>query len=272
MTGRNMLQTQSAVSSPDTEPAMNPIEYRRMYDAEDRHWWYVGLHELVVRCIQAESNQLGRPLAIFDAGCGTGRLCQILKDLGHTVSGCDASKEALRYCSRRGITDVFQADLNTLECEPECYNVITCIDVLYHTGVSNDGTVLKQLHNALKPGGILIVNLVAFEFLRSTHDIAVHTRERYTIPMLKNRLAQAGFRCEQISYRVSLLFPLIAAYRALAALSHSGNKAAENTDSDVVMPHPAINFLLLKSIRLENMLLRFGCFPFGTSVFAIARK
>lgn len=251
---------------------MNPIEYRRMYEAEDRHWWYVGLHELLLRHIQTESQNLGRPLVIFDAGCGTGRLCQIMKNLGHTVSGCDASDKAIRYCHKRDIKQIFHADLNTLELDEEYYDVITCIDVLYHTGVSNDAMVLKKLHKALKHGGILIVNLVAFEFLRSTHDIAVHTRERYRIPMLKKRLTQTGFKCERITYRVSLLFPLIAAYRIIALLLHSAEKTTESTDSDVDMPNPIINFMLLKIIRLENMFLRFVSLPFGSSIFAIVRK
>ena len=81
---------------------MNQVEYVRMYEAEERHWWYVGLHQLILATIQQESRRLGRPLAIFDAGCGTGRLCQLMSQQGHQVSGCDISEEAMRLCRVRG--------------------------------------------------------------------------------------------------------------------------------------------------------------------------
>lgn len=52
---------------------MNDVEYERMYRAEGLHWWYVSLHELILRHVRLEVEKRGR-LAILDAGCGTGRL------------------------------------------------------------------------------------------------------------------------------------------------------------------------------------------------------
>ncbi|MFA7403182.1 MAG: class I SAM-dependent methyltransferase [Pelobacteraceae bacterium] len=252
---------------------MNFIEYARMYEAEDSHWWYVGLHTLILETVRREKLRLGRPLRIFDAGCGTGRLCQLLAEQGHSASGCDASEEALRFCCQRGISEVFKADLNTLELEPDAFDVITSIDVLYHAGIADDVAVMRRLLTALKPGGLLILNLVAHEFLRSSHDIAVHTRERYTRSMLSRRIQAAGFDRIFSSYRVSLLFPLIAAYRI--GIRFFGNRAADNdaVASDVALPHPLVNTLLLKSLNVENRLILSGrILPTGSSVFVVARK
>jgi SAM-dependent methyltransferase len=251
---------------------MNRIEYTRMYEAEERHWWYVGLHKLILSTIQKESRRLGRPLDILDAGCGTGRLCQLFTQQGHRVSGCDVSEEAMRLCRRRDINTVFQADLNNLELEPEAFDVITSIDVLYHTGVTDDVAVMKRLRSGLKPGGMLILNLVAHEFLRSTHDIAVHTRERYTRKTLCERLQAAGFDISIASYRVSLLFPFIAAYRRLLRFSWHQGKCSDEVASDVSLPHPLINVLLLKIIELENQFLRVSSLAIGSSLFVVARK
>jgi SAM-dependent methyltransferase len=251
---------------------MNLIEYSRMYEVEESHWWYVGLHKLIVEAVEQESRRLKRPLAIFDAGCGTGRLCQLLTGLGHTVSGCDFSEEALRLCRLRGVTDTFSADLNSIELAEESFDVITSIDVLYHRGVADDVAVMQRLQRALKPGGLLILNLVAHEFLRSSHDIAVHTRERYTRHILCQRLHSAGFTIDSSTYRVSLLFPFIAVLRLLSrcALSHDANP--ETVASDVTMPQPLLNTLLLKVLELENMVLKFTPLPVGSSVFVTARK
>ena len=157
---------------------MNLAEYRRMFEVEDIHWWYVGLHDLILRSVKMESHLIGRPLQILDAGCGTGRLLQRLSEYGD-AEGCDASEEAVRYCHMRGVKAEV-ADLNELHLKADSYDVITSIDVLYHAGIKDDVDVLKRFYTGLKPGGVLIINLVAFESLRSSHDIAVHTRERYS--------------------------------------------------------------------------------------------
>lgn len=250
---------------------MNLIEYTRMYEVEDHHWWYVGLHNLILETVQRESLRLGRPLRIFDAGCGTGRLCQLMSMKGHTVEGCDMSEEALRLCQHRGVDNVFQADLNTIDLEPETFDVITSIDVLYHAGIADDVEVMRHFRRALKPGGLLILNLVAHEFLRSTHDIAVHTRERYTTKTLSLRLLKAGFNVESAGYRVSLLFPLILVYRLIARFLHPQKSASNSINSDIHMPNKIINSLLLNLIRLENSALDHFFMPFGSSVFAVAR-
>lgn len=247
---------------------MNSAEYRRMFEAEDSHWWYVGLHELVISCVMAESERIGRSLRMLDAGCGTGRLLQLMSAYGD-VEGYDASEEAISFCHTRGVA-ASQADLNDLQLEPSRYDLITSIDVLYHTGIQDDVDVLRRLFAALKPGGVLILNLVAHEFLRSSHDIAVHTRERYTRRSLLQRVCTAGFSAEYASYRVSGLFPLIACYRLL----HRGVTAKDKDTivSDVVVPHPWINALLLAVIRFENRLMKRSALPFGSSVFVCARK
>lgn len=252
---------------------MNRIEYRRMYEAEDQHWWYAGLHEMILEFIDRESRRLGRPLDIFDAGCGTGRLCQLMMRQGHRVAGCDSSEDALRLCSLRGLDNMVLADLNSIELEPGAYDAITSIDVLYHAGIIDDVAVMQRLRRGLKPGGMLVLNLVAHEFLRSTHDIAVHTRERYTKDMLSERLRAAGFEIKLIGYRVGILFPPIALYRLLGRFKAKDNVDPAEAVSDVILPHPIVNGLLLKLLKLENRWIRSGAtLPSGSSIFAIAGK
>lgn len=248
---------------------MNPVEYRRMYEAEESLWWYVGLHEHLLGYVRAERERLGRPLEILDAGCGTGRLCRLMSGYGQ-VSGVDSSGEALDFCRERGIS-ASRADLNTLRLEEGSFDLITSIDVLYHENIRDDVAVLRQLKHALRPGGMLIVQNPAFEFLRSAHDVAVRSRERYTVGSVGERLAAAGFTVQSVYYRVSFLFPLIAFYRLLARRVPR-HEAAGETGSDVRLPHPLVNRLLLGIIRLENRLSFICRLPFGTSVFAVARK
>lgn len=248
---------------------MNPREYRQMFQVEDHHWWYVALHELILAFVAAEHQTVG-PLEILDAGCGTGRLSQLLQTYG-SVTGCDLADEALACCRQRGLTRLFQADLNCVQLPAASYDLITSIDTLYHLAIADEARVLARFHGALKPGGLLIINLVAHEFLRSSHDIAVHTRRRYTRPEVVALLEQAGFRVERATYRVGFLFPPVALYRLLkrwTLLATPGEAVA----SDVSAPHPLLNRLLLAVSRLENRLLRHVDLPVGTSVFTVARR
>jgi len=248
---------------------MNQREYRQMYEVEDWHWWYVSLHELIAAFVAAEQRQ-GTTLQMLDAGCGTGRLCQILQEYGK-VSGCDISPEALACCRERGVNDVFPADLNSVELPVAGYDVITSIDTLYHQAIADDAAIVARFYRALKPGGILILNLVAHEFLRSSHDIAVHTRKRYTRGEVVAMLDKAGFSVELATYRLGLLFPPIAIYRLLRRLITAG-RSPEEVHSDVApLPGP-VNGLLRLLAGWENRIIPHCRIPVGTSVFVVARR
>lgn len=248
---------------------MNQREYRLMFEVEDRHWWYVGLHELILSIVGRIAAGRREPLRILDAGCGTGRLMQLLAPAG-IVEGLDVSPEAVELCRRRGLDGVRCADLNDAALPAGSYDVITAIDVLYHRRIRDEATVLRSLRRALKPGGVLIRNDPAFEALRSAHDRAVHTRERYRRSVVRERLVAAGLAPELVTCRLAALAPFIALYR----LARRGGRrdAVTETVSDVRTPHPGVNRALLAVLRAENRLLRRTELPFGTSVFALARR
>lgn len=240
-----------------------------MFSVEDRHWWYVALHEVILALVAAEAKAKGS-LQIFDAGCGTGRLATLLAPLG-TVSGCDASAAAIAFCRQRGLSGMEQIALQQVTLPANHFDVITCIDVLYHQGIHDDVEILKRLRDALKPGGLLLIHLVAGPSLYSSHDVAVHSRERYTRPLLQGRLKEAGLVSVRLSYRLAILFPLIAAWRRLQRRKTETTPAGEIA-SDVALPSPLINAVLLSLMRTENWLLRHIDLPFGSSLLAICRR
>lgn len=245
---------------------MNRLEYKKMYEVEDGHWWYSSLHGLILDFIKRE----GDSLRILDAGCGTGRLCQLMRPHAQ-VLGCDLSLLALYFCAKRGIPSAFQADLNTADLGQEQFDVITSIDVLYHRAIRSDDAVIEKFHRALKPGGLLILNLPAFNFLLSEHDRAVHTARRYRKMELRTMLEQHGFTVEKVSYRLFFLFFAVAVTRGARALFSGSRK--KMASSDTRLHSDAANTVLIWFQKMENQLIELGvAFPLGTSVFAVARK
>jgi len=240
-----------------------------MASLEEAHWWYRGLHHLVTGLVAAEHAPKGS-LDILDAGCGTGRLCRLMAPFG-TVTGCDVSDLALQLCRESGTDNVFKVDLNSADLGRERYDVITCMDVLYHRAIEREDVVLSSFHRALRPGGVVLLNLVAFESLKSSHDIAVHTRRRYRRHEVVHLLQEAGFTVRFCSYRLFLLFPLIVVYRSLRSfLGCKGNQ--DHVVSDLRLPPRLTNRLLESALRLENRFIDRLPFPFGLSVFAVAEK
>ena len=141
---------------------MNRSAYDEMFEIEDKHWWYLGLHDLIM--VILDRFLPNRPLRVLDVGCGTGGLMSIMAKSGHQVDGVDVSPDALAYCRKRGLRTLIRADLNDWTPEPDCYDVITCIDVLYHAWIRNDVKILKSLAYGLKGNGrgVLVINYRAF--------------------------------------------------------------------------------------------------------------
>jgi SAM-dependent methyltransferase len=234
-----------------------------MFALEDRFWWYRGIHGLILGHLRKRPSA---SIRILDAGCGTGKLMTLLAPLGE-VEGIDASREALEYCRQRGLSAVEIVDLN--EWSPrKSYDVITCIDVLCHESVREIGAVLEQFHRGLRPGGILILNLPAFESLRRDHDTVVQTVRRLRREDLVPLLRSKGFEIELSTYRLPVLYGAIRLRKALSAPRQQGPP-----ESDLKMIPPLVDRLLWWMNWLENRAILAGMrFPVGSSLFVVARK
>ncbi len=238
-------------------------EYTNMFVLEDRFWWYRGIHDLILGYLRKRASAR---LHILDAGCGTGKLMTLLAPLGEVV-GIDASAEALQYCHQRGLSRVEIVDIN--EWSPAAsYDVITCIDVLCHQGVREIGAVLGQFHRGLGPGGILILNLPAFESLKREHDAVVQTvrrlRREEFLPLLRDK----GFEIELSTYRLPALYYAIRLRKALSPPREHGAP-----ESDLKMIPPVADSILWWMNWIENRAILAGIrFPVGSSLFVVARR
>jgi SAM-dependent methyltransferase len=242
---------------------MRVDEYTNMFALEDRFWWYRGIHDLILGYVRKRSS--GR-LHILDAGCGTGKLMTLLAPLAD-VEGIDASEEALEYCRQRGLSAVRIVDLN--EWTPSSsYDAITCIDVLCHESVREIGKVLDRFHRGLRPGGMLILNLPAFEALRREHDTVVQTVRRLRKEDLLPLLRSKGFEIELSTYRLPALYCAIRLRKALLPPREDAPP-----ESDLKMIPPFVDRFLWWMNWVENRAILAGIrFPVGSSLFVVARK
>lgn len=244
---------------------MEKNEYARMYHLETSFWWYQILHELVDSTV-GKNKQVG-DIKILDAGCGTGRMMEILQKYG-LVYGIDYSEEAVFLANKRGLDNIEIGNLNEYYFKENCFDTITCLDVLYHSDIIDDLSVVQNFHNALKPNGILIINLPAFEYLKRSHDIVVHTKKRYRKGVFVSQLKAIGFSEVHASYRMPHLYCII-----LISKLFAGKRSFKKPESDLKELPDWLNSLLVFLGRIENSFIKRGfSIPFGSSLFIVAKK
>ena len=244
---------------------MDKSEYLRMYHLESNFWWYKVLHELVDFTIQ--KNKPSGEISILDAGCGTGRMMEICQKYG-AVIGIDYSEDAVYYAKKRGLNNIVKGDLNDYHFEDNSYDVVVCLDVLYHSAIQNDIVVVEKLYHTLKKDGILIINLPAFEYLKRSHDIVVHTKKRYRKKAFEKELKEIGFSILSSGYRMPHLYFIILISKLLGKKSKSNE-----SESDLKEIPGWLNTLLLNFGRMENWCLEHGfSLPVGSSLFIVAKK
>lgn len=247
---------------------MRSSEYEAMYAVEDQHWWYVGMRRIADALLARQFNGRRGSLRILDAGCGTGGNSAHLRAYG-TVTGIDFSAEALTLATERPGLRLARSSVEALPFADAAFDLVLSNDVLCHLGVADDVTALREFARVLRPGGVLFLQLPAYQWLRSHHDQAVHTGHRYVSAEVQRLIQESGLRPRRITYANSLLLPAAAAWRALNRVL-PGSASTER--SDVRPLAPPVNGLMRTVLSLEAPILTRRNLPFGLSVIAVAQR
>jgi len=246
---------------------MEKDEYRKHFEMEEDFWWFRGRREVILS-ILGSFNILDGKLDILDVGCGTGFNLTVFQTYGFPF-GCDLSEEAIYFCQKRGLKNIAYADAGKLPYKDESFDLITLLDVLYHKNVQNDMKVLLEIRRVLKKGGHLLMTDSAFNFLRSSHDVVFHTRERYNRKTLGERLEKANLSIKKMSYFNFFLFLAVLTIRIIEKGRFRGSKKVESSLKPV---NKKINALLLNILKFEAFLIGYVNFPFGSSILCLAKK
>ncbi|MBY0336688.1 MAG: class I SAM-dependent methyltransferase [Acetobacteraceae bacterium] len=242
---------------------MEHAEYDKMDAVEDRMWWYRAMHAHALRALDG----LPADAAILDAGCGTGGFLLKLRrafPAAH-LAGLEYFPEAARRAANKARAQVTSGTINALPFPDRRFDAVVSLDVLCHRAVE-PAEALAELHRVLKPGGRLLLNLPAHEWLRSAHDIRVHTARRFDRRGAAALLGQAGFEAVEARHWNSLLLPLMLVQRKVLARK-------DDAASDVQEFPPWLDAALHAATRVEARLISAGLrFPAGGSLLATATR
>ncbi len=248
---------------------MRPDVYQSMARVEDTHWWFRGRRAIITSILSTLN--LPKDAAILDAGSGTGGNLAMLSSFG-TVYAMEMDAEARALANQRGIVAVQEGELpGKIPFGDQAFDLIAMFDVLEH--IEQDFDALSALHARLKPHGMLLLTVPAFEMLWSMHDAMHHHKRRYTVAPLMRLMERAGYTVRFASYINFWLFPLIAIVRILDRLSGNrliGKKSDGNAELSI--PPAPINWLLMKIFASEAGLISRMRLLFGVSIVLLAQK
>ncbi|WP_256336724.1 class I SAM-dependent methyltransferase [Belnapia rosea] len=243
---------------------VEPAEYDLMDAAEQGMWWYRALHAHAIG--QIRHLRVGGA-GLLDAGCGTGgflaRLRAARPELAAT--GLEYFPAAAARARAKAGMPVAIGSVNAMPFADARFGAVVSLDVLCHAAVEPEAA-LAEMARVLMPGGVLVLNLPAFDWLRSAHDLRVQNSRRFTAGTAQRMLAAAGFTVIRTGYWNALLLPLMVAQRKLLA-------RAPHHGSDVAPFPPWLDHSLHAVTVLERRLMGLGLpFPAGGSVLATATR
>ena len=95
------------------------------------------------------------PFTILDLGCGPGRDLIAFTRLGHRAIGLDGAAAFAAMARAASGCEVWQQDFLQLQLPPAHFDGVFANASLFHVPGRELPRVLRQLHAALKPGGVL---------------------------------------------------------------------------------------------------------------------
>ncbi len=241
---------------------MNPEEYGRMFEHEDRYWWFVARRRLATRLLRKYLPVSDSPL-VLDLGCGT---CALVSELAEwaTPIGADMSRTALGFGRSRGSFGLVQADGTALPFPTDSFDATLGLDVFEH--IEDHAKAYAECARILKPGGLLVLSVPAFRNLWGPHDVALHHFRRYRRREVIDCLRAAKLDPVTVSYSVFFLFPLV----VISRLLQKTKRGRASVQLPVVPGW--LNSALIRLGDLEASLLVKMRLPWGSSIVAVARK
>ena len=241
---------------------MKKATYDIESNLEKSHWWFAGRRRLFKTLLS--SLMIHNGSTVLDVGCGVGSNLPLLKSMGFKVIGIDSEIYSLFFTKKTSGVPLLNADLLTLPIKSNSVGLIIATDILEH--LEKDVMGIKEIYRVLGRMGKVIITVAAFQALWGTQDIVGMHKRRYSKKELAQKIEQEGFTILKSSYfNFILFFPILLARWFIRFWGL-------DIESENKINHPLINNFFKTIFSLEPYLLKYISFPFGVSIFCVARK
>jgi SAM-dependent methyltransferase len=168
---------------------------------------------------------------------------------------------------KNGFT-TFQATLNQLNFPDNSINAIGAFDVLEH--LENPEILLDEVFRILKPGGVFICSVPAYQWLFSDFDLSIGHYRRYSRKSLNTILRTVGFQQQSTKSLFGFLVLPAFVLRRIPFLLGRRNSYKETIKSSGGNSHlvESLSRVLVLISQLERRLK----IPVGLSIISISIK
>jgi SAM-dependent methyltransferase len=247
---------------------MNPAEFANIARCERDFWWYRGMRKILFGLLDryVADRRIARAL---EAGCGTGYISWPLRtERKWPMVPMDISIDGLRYARAMGLEQAVQGDAIGIPFSNGAFDLLLALDMMVHLERGAEIEAAREMARVLAPGGLIVIRVAAFDFLRSRHSEFVHERQRFTRRRLRKLFESAGFRILRCTYANSFLMPVALAKFRLWEPWQRGPAA---TGLEPVAPW--LDRLLYAPLAIESAWIGSGVnFPAGQSLLLVGEK
>lgn len=245
---------------------MKPELYDELREVEQHHWWFRARRHIVWHLVERYlgGRAAGR-LKVCELGCGTGG--NLVELAGrHEVVGVECSPHALAH-ARESLGDrIIEGSLpDNIDLPPASFDLVLLLDVLEH--IEDDAASARTAFHLVRPGGIVVATVPAYQWLYSPRDADHHHFRRYGKQPFAALWNLPDAETLLLSHYNSLLFPAAAMVRLVSKCL-----SRETLPGDLRVPPRSINTLLTRAMQSERELLGRVPLPCGLSLVAVIRK
>ena len=224
-------------------------------------------YDAIMQVSRALPSGLG---VIMEVGCSSGFfITSLVNNFPKSVIiGVDVVKEPLyRLALVTPGVPLIRFDFLQCPLPDACIDILVMLNVLEH--ISDDIMALEKAFKLLKPGGSLIIEVPACQYLYNSYDAQLHHFRRYSASELQRKLEAVGFIVVRRSHLGFLLFPAFALVKLIHKILINSksvvHKQAASTSNSILIG------LAMKIETKLATLVRFP-FPFGIRVLMTAKK
>lgn len=240
--------------------------YKTYFEIEKSHWWFKTRRNIILSLLKKYSDDSKGKTKLLDIGCGSGYLVRQLEELGFESYGLDVWPEAIEFGQKHEVKNLSVIRDDVINFPDNHFDFALALDLLEH--LEDEINLIKEIQRTLKPHGLVIITVPAFQFLWGVQDEVSHHYRRYRLPHLVGLIKSSGnFEIIRKTYFNTFLFPPI----TLARLASQRFKI-KNRESDFNINNRFLNKIFHSIFGLEAKFLSYLNFPFGVSCLVVARK
>ena len=130
------------------------------YERHAQDFWQGTCDHDVSQNVEAllQAIEVAPPLELLDLGCGPGRDLATFAALGHRATGIEGAPQLAAMARAHSGCEVLEQNLLQLDLPAERFDGVFANAVLFHVPGQELPRVLRELHAALKPSGVLFTS------------------------------------------------------------------------------------------------------------------